>query len=368
MFQQIENWRVIVQRKVLLVLENDLQNRSDALELLRMSLFANGWTEEGVFTCPLGKLAMKIWPVVMECLDVLIEERQRENSALGKRSASELDQSGEELTAAQRAFQDSQLEGVIKTPSVLQADGELRKAATAVLAGSAGILPAGSAASGKKPVPTWMDVDMSLLNKETETDGQLMFDQASGAIIYERTKKPTVDEWREYGLAHTLKLSGIQRTNFVELQQLYKRLIISHGFDAVYSFSLEVRKKEREFPNRAFSADLLSARFATSKWYHPCPIRHPIGPAPPRPAPPQQRVGAGVCTFFIGNGCGYSEGQCRNGSHSCSICGRKTHGASKCYDSPDSRELVAVGQAGRGRGKVEGRGRAGRPGRGRDRG
>ena len=103
MFQQIENLRVIVQRKVLLV-ENDLKNRSDTLELLRMSLFANGWTEEGVFTCPLGKLAMKIWPVVMECLDVLIEERQRENSALGKRSASELDQSGEELTAAHRAF------------------------------------------------------------------------------------------------------------------------------------------------------------------------------------------------------------------------------------------------------------------------
>jgi hypothetical protein len=33
--------------------------------------------------------------VVMECLGVLIEERQRENSALGKRSASELDQSGD---------------------------------------------------------------------------------------------------------------------------------------------------------------------------------------------------------------------------------------------------------------------------------
>jgi hypothetical protein len=114
--QQIENSRVIVQRKVLLVLENDLKNRSDTLELLRMSLFANGWTEEGVFTCPLWKLAMKMWPVVMECLDVLIEERQRENSALGKRSASELDQSREDLTAAQRAFQDSQLEGVIKTP------------------------------------------------------------------------------------------------------------------------------------------------------------------------------------------------------------------------------------------------------------
>ena len=104
MFQQIENSRVIVQSKVLLVLENNLQNRSDTLELLRMSLFANGWTEEGVFTCPLWKLAMKMWPVVMECLDVLIEERQRENSALGKRSASELDQSGEELTAAHRAF------------------------------------------------------------------------------------------------------------------------------------------------------------------------------------------------------------------------------------------------------------------------
>ena len=64
-----------------------------------------------------------------------------------------------------------------------------------------------------------------------------------------------MDECREYGLAHTLKLSGIQRTNFVELQQLYERLIVSHGFDAVYSFSLEVREKEREFPNRAFSAD-----------------------------------------------------------------------------------------------------------------
>jgi hypothetical protein len=114
-----------------------------------------------------------------------------------------------------------------------------------VLTGSAGILPAGSAASGKKPVPTWMDVDMSLLNKETESDGQLKFDQTSGAIKYDRTKKPTVDEWREYGLAHTLKLSGIQRTNFVELQQLYERLIVSHGFDAVYSFSLEVREKER---------------------------------------------------------------------------------------------------------------------------
>ena len=59
MFHQIENSRVIVQRKVLLVLENDLKNRSDTLELLRMSLFANGWTEEGVFTCPLWKLAMK---------------------------------------------------------------------------------------------------------------------------------------------------------------------------------------------------------------------------------------------------------------------------------------------------------------------
>jgi len=92
MFDQIENSRVIVQRKVLLVLENDLKNRSDTLELLRMSLFANGWTEEGVFTCPLWKLAMKIWSVVMESFDVLIEERQRENSALGKRSASELDQ------------------------------------------------------------------------------------------------------------------------------------------------------------------------------------------------------------------------------------------------------------------------------------
>ena len=236
---------MIVPRKVLLVLENDLKNRSDTLELLRMSLFANGWTEEGVSTCPLWKLAMKIWSVVMECLNVLIEERQRENSALGKRSASELDQSGEALPAAQRAFQDSQLEGVIKTPAVLQADAELRKATTAVLAGSAGILPAGSAASGKKPVPTWMDVDMSLLNKETESDGQLKFDQTSGAIKYDRTKKPTVDEWREYGLAHTLKLSGIQRTNFVELQQLYERLIVSHGFDAVYSFSLEVREKER---------------------------------------------------------------------------------------------------------------------------
>jgi hypothetical protein len=39
-------------------------------------------------------------------------------------------------------------EGVIKTPAVLQEDAELRKAATAVLAGSAGILQAGSAASG----------------------------------------------------------------------------------------------------------------------------------------------------------------------------------------------------------------------------
>ena len=100
MFQHIENSREIVQRKVLLVFENHLNNRSDALELLRMSLFANGWTEEGVFTCPLWKLAMKIWSVVMESFDVLIEERQRENSALGKRSASELDQSGGELTAA----------------------------------------------------------------------------------------------------------------------------------------------------------------------------------------------------------------------------------------------------------------------------
>jgi hypothetical protein len=35
----------------------------------------------------------------MECFDVLIEEKQRENSALGKRSASELE-TGEELTAA----------------------------------------------------------------------------------------------------------------------------------------------------------------------------------------------------------------------------------------------------------------------------
>jgi hypothetical protein len=81
MFQHIENSREIVQRKVLLVFENHLNNRSDALELLRMSLFANGWTEEGVFTCPVWKVAMKIWPAVMECLDVLIEERQRENSA-----------------------------------------------------------------------------------------------------------------------------------------------------------------------------------------------------------------------------------------------------------------------------------------------
>jgi len=136
MSQQVENSRMVVQRKVLLALENDLHNRSDTLELLRICLFSNGWTDEGVFTCPAWKVAMKIWPVVIECLDVLIEERQRENSALGKRSASELDRSGEELTPAQRAFQDSQLEGVIKTLAVLQADAELRKAAMAVLAGS----------------------------------------------------------------------------------------------------------------------------------------------------------------------------------------------------------------------------------------
>jgi hypothetical protein len=207
------------------------------------------------------------------------------------------------LTAAQRAFQGSQLEGVTKTPTVLQTDAELQKAATAVLTGGAGILPVGSAASGKKPVISWMDVDMSLLNKATESDGQLRFDPTSGAIKYDRTKKPTLEEWREYGLAHTRKLSGIQRNNFVELQQLYERLIIKHGFDAVYSFSLEVREKERAFPNRAFSADLLSARFATSKWYDARPTvtydaRHPIGPAP------QQRGGAGVCTYFNGNGCG----------------------------------------------------------------
>ena len=58
MFHQIENSRVVVQRKVLLVSENDLKNRSDTLELLRMSLFANGWAEEGVSTCLLWKLAM----------------------------------------------------------------------------------------------------------------------------------------------------------------------------------------------------------------------------------------------------------------------------------------------------------------------
>jgi len=98
--QQIENSRVIVQRKVLLVLENDLKNRSDTLELLRMSLFANGWTEEGVFTCPLWKLAMKIWSVVMECFDVLIEERQRENSALGKAVRERAGSGWQELTAA----------------------------------------------------------------------------------------------------------------------------------------------------------------------------------------------------------------------------------------------------------------------------
>jgi hypothetical protein len=259
MFQYIETTRAIVQRKVLLVLENGLTNGSDALELLRAALFANGWSDEGVFTCPAVKVAMKIWPAVMECLDVLIEERQRENSALGKRPASELDHS-KELTAAQRAFRDSQLEGVTKTPAVLQADTELRKAAAAVLAGSAGVVPAASAASGKTPVTTWMDVDMSLLHKTTENDSQLMFDQASGSIKYERTKKPTLDEWREYGLTHTLTLSGIQRSNFVELRQLYERLIIGHGFDAVYGFSLEISEKEREFPNRPFSADLLSAR------------------------------------------------------------------------------------------------------------
>ena len=50
--------RVIVQRKVLLVLENDLTNRSDALELLRISLFANGWTDEGV----LRKWLLGKWP------------------------------------------------------------------------------------------------------------------------------------------------------------------------------------------------------------------------------------------------------------------------------------------------------------------
>jgi hypothetical protein len=289
MFQYIETTRAIVQRKVLLVLENGLTNGSDALELLRAALFANGWSDEGVFTCPAVKVAMKIWPAVMECLDVLIEERQREISALGKRPASELDHS-EELTAttAQRAFRDSQPEGVTKTPAVLQADTELQKAA---LAGGAGVLPA-EAASGKKPVISWMDVDMSLLNKETESDGQLRFDPTSGAIKYDRAKKPTLDEWRECGLAHTLKLSGIQRSNFVELQQLYERLIIKHGFDAVYSFSLEVREKEREFPNRAFSADLLSARFATTKWYDARPIRQPSGPAP------QQRGGAAVCTYL----------------------------------------------------------------------
>jgi hypothetical protein len=147
MFDQIENSRVIVQRKVLLVLENDLKNRSDTLELLRMSLFANGWTEEGVFTCPLWKLAMKIWSVVMECFHVLIEERQRENSALGKRSASELDQR-RRVNSCVEGVPGLATEGVIKTPAVLQEDAELRKAATAVLAGSAGILQAGSAASG----------------------------------------------------------------------------------------------------------------------------------------------------------------------------------------------------------------------------
>jgi hypothetical protein len=185
MSQYMEKTRVIVQRKVLVVLENDLVNRSDALELLRMSLFANGWADDGVFTCPAWKVAMKIWPAVIECLDVLIEERQRESSVLGKRSADELDQGGEELTAAQRAFQGSQLEGVINTPTVLQADAVLRKAATAVLPGGAEILPA-EAASGKKPVISWMDVDMSLLNKEAESDGQLRFDPTSGAIKYDR--------------------------------------------------------------------------------------------------------------------------------------------------------------------------------------
>jgi hypothetical protein len=42
MFQQIENLRVIVQRKVLLVLENGLQNRSDMLEPLRQRLDRRG--------------------------------------------------------------------------------------------------------------------------------------------------------------------------------------------------------------------------------------------------------------------------------------------------------------------------------------
>lgn len=351
MAQQIESSRTIVRRKVELMLESGLSDRSDALEMTRLAFFANGFSEDGGYVFPEFKVAVKSWPVLIEALDVLIEERRREDSTLGKRSADELGQNGELLTEAQKAFQASQLGGVTKTPAALQADPALRAAAMAVLTGSAGLVPPGSEASGK--TITWLDVDMSLANKDHTSDGQLLFDpQSDGGVRFERHKKPTEAQWREFNLAHINKLSGIQKSNFIELIQLYETLLIGHGFFAVYMFSLDVKAKDREFPNRPFSSDLLAARFQTSEWYRLRPIV-PVGPTPGR--------GAKTCTYFNGrNGCDYPEHQCRNGLHQCSICGRDTHPASKCFDNPHGGQ-----QAGGGRGRGDGRGRGGRHGRGR---